>query len=98
MALPTCKVAAEIQIQVRFPIGKEKKKSKKQSLDTACVQCGLMFFFCIPADLQGGLATDESARSVGMSPALGTSTGAGGEEQWGWLLGHCFELKSGAFL
>lgn len=70
MALRTCKVAAEIQIRVRFPIGKEKKKSKKQSLDTACVQCGLMVFDCIATDLQGGLATDGS---VPLSAAAGAS-------------------------
>lgn len=105
MVLPTCKVAAEIQSWVRFPTGKEKKKSKKQSL-------GMMwpyFFFCIPTDPPGGHSTDGSAplsaargarlpfawvpHSVGTSPALGTGTGAGAGVWRGGISGHHFELK-----
>lgn len=95
MVLPTCKGTAEIQSQVRFPLRKEKRNQRNRAWMQPVYDVAL-FFFYIPTDLQGGLATAGSAPlsaasgaslplvcvpcSVWMSP-LETSTGVGGQEQ-----------------
>lgn len=62
-----------------FPTGKEKKKSKKRSLDRAWVWCGLVLFSVYPLISQMSLplsAARGACLPFAWVPALGTGTGA----------------------
>lgn len=83
-----------------FPTGKEKKKSKKRSLDRAQVWCGLVLFSVYPLISQMGLPLCQQPEEP-TCPSHGSllwEQVQGQKRAWRQgISGHHFELKSRVF-